>query len=382
MDENYPLNEEQVLFRQTVRQIAREEIAPLAPDIDEKEEFPWDVIEILRKNELLGLGCPEEYGGGGADLLTCCIAVEEIAKVSAALAPRIAASALIAKAIMLGGTEEQKEKYLHKLSSGETIPAFALTEPNAGSNAFALSASATLEGGEWVIDGTKCFITNADVADFTLVVARTSGDKGPVGISGFLVDKGTPGFEIGKIERKMAGHGLHACEVILDNCRIPEDALLGEEGMAFSNLEALNDSRTLVGGVGVGLAQGALDHAFAYAKQRVQFGKPIVKFQAIQLMLADMAAQTEAARQLVYKACIISELKHPSAIALSSMSKFFATDVAMKVTCDAVQVLGGVGYMKDFPVERMMREAKLLQIYEGTNQIQRILVTRALQAEY
>ena len=382
MDENYPFNEEQVLFRETVRQIAQEEIAPHAADIDESEEFPWDVIEILRKNELLGLGCPAEYGGGGADLLTCCIAVEEIAKVSAALAPRISASALIAKAILLGGTEQQKEKYLHKLSSGEMIPAFALTEPEAGSDAFSITTAAVLEDGEWVINGRKCFITNADVADFTLVVARTSGEKGPVGISGFLVDKGTSGFEIGKIEKKMSGHGLHACEVILDDCRVPSGALLGEEGMAFANLEALNDSRTLVGGIGVGLAQGALDHAFTYAKQRVQFGKPIVKFQAVQLMLADMAAQTEAARQLVYKACIISQVKHPSAMALSSMAKFFATDVAMKVTTDAVQVLGGLGYMKDYPVERMMREAKLLQIFEGTNQIQRILTTRGMQANY
>ena len=380
MDENYPLTPEQVLFRETVRSIAQNELAPLAADIDENEEFPAKAYEILRKNELLGLGCPQDYGGGGADLLTCAIAVEEIAKVSAALAPRISASALIAYAINLGGTEEQKEKYLYKLSSGEWIPAFALTEPEAGSDAFSIKTKAVKENDQWVINGRKCFITNADVADFTLVMARTSGEKGPLGISAFIVDKGTPGFSIGKIERKMSGHGLHACEVILEDCRVPESAMLGQEGMAFANLEALNDSRTLVGAIGVGLAQGALDHALDYAKKREQFGRPIIKFQGIQFMLADMAAMTEAARQLVYKACIISDLKHPHAMLYSSMSKFFATDAAMKVTTDAVQILGGIGYMKDYPVERMMREAKLLQIYEGTNQIQRLLVARGLQA--
>jgi len=380
MDENYPLTPEQVLFRETVRSIAQNELAPLAADIDENEEFPAKAYEILRKNELLGLGCPQDYGGGGADLLTCAITVEEIAKVSAALAPRISASALIAYAINLGGTEEQKEKYLYKLSSGEWIPAFALTEPEAGSDAFSIKTKAVKENDQWVINGRKCFITNADVADFTLVMARTSGEKGPLGISAFIVDKGTPGFSIGKIERKMSGHGLHACEVILEDCRVPESAMLGQEGMAFANLEALNDSRTLVGAIGVGLAQGALDHALDYAKKREQFGRPIIKFQGIQFMLADMAAMTEAARQLVYKACIISDLKHPHAMLYSSMSKFFATDAAMKVTTDAVQILGGIGYMKDYPVERMMREAKLLQIYEGTNQIQRLLVARGLQA--
>lgn len=383
MDNKYfPLTEEQELFRQTVQKIAEEKIAPLAQEIDESDEFCWDVVQVLRENELLGLGCPEEYGGGGADLLTCCLAVEEVAKASAPLAPRISASALIGEALYMGGTEEQKDKYLYKISSGEMIPAFALTEPESGSDAFSLATRAEKDDDEWVINGQKCFSTNADIADFTLVMARTSGEKGPLGLSGFIVDKGTPGFVIGRLERKMAGHGIHTCEIILDGCRVPGGALLGEEGMAFANLEGLNKSRTLVGAVGVGLAQGALDVACRYAKERHQFGRPIVKFQAIQMMLADMATTTEAARQLVYKACIMSDMGHPDSMMLSSMSKYYATDVAMKVTTDAVQVLGGYGYMKDHPVERMMREAKLLQIYEGTNQIQRFLVARGLQQKY
>jgi len=383
MDNKYfPLTEEQELFRQTVQKIVEDKIAPLAPEIDENDEFCWKAIDVLREQELLGLGCPEEYGGGGADLLTCCLAVEEIAKSSAPLAPRISASGLIGEALYLGGTEEQKEKYLHKISQGEMIPAFALTEPESGSDAFSLRTSAVKDEEGWVINGQKCFTTNADIADFTLVMARTSGEKGPMGISGFIVDKGTPGFSIGRIERKMAGHGIHTCEVNLDECRVPHGALIGEEGMAFANLEGLNKSRTLVGAVGVGLAQGAVDVACRYAKERQQFGRPIIKFQAIQLMLADMATTTEAARQLVYKACILSDLGHADSMMLSSMSKYYATDVAMQVTTDAVQVLGGYGYMKDHPVERMMREAKLLQIYEGTNQIQRFLVARGLQQKY
>lgn len=378
----YPLTEEQELFRRTVREIAEKKIAPLAAEIDESDEFPWKAIEVLREHDLLGLGCPEEYGGGGADLLTCCLAVEEIARVSAPLAPRISASAMIGEAIYLGGTKEQKEKYLYKLSRGEIIPAFALTEPEAGSDAFSLRTRAVRDGDGWVINGSKCFTTNADVADFTLVMARTSGEKGPLGISAFIVDKGTPGFIISRVERKMAGHGIHTCEVALEDCRVPSNALLGEEGMAFANLEGLNKSRTLVGGVGVGLAQGALDVACRYAMERQQFGRPIIRFQAIQIMLADMATKIEAARQLVYKACILSDMKHADAMMLSSMSKYYATDVAMEVTTDAVQILGGYGYMKDYPVERMMREAKVLQIFEGTNQIQRFLVARGLQGKY
>ena len=381
-DQHYPLSEEQELFRRTVQKIVEDKIAPLSEEIDESADFPWKAIEVLREHELLGLGCPEEYGGGGADLLTCCLAVEEIAKASAPLAPRISASALIGEALYLGGTETQKEKYLYKISSGEMIPAFALTEPEAGSDAFSLKTRAVRDGDDWVINGSKCFATNADIADFTLIMARTSGEKGLMGISGFIVDRGTPGFIIGRLERKMAGHGIHTCEVILDDCRVPGDALLGQEGMAFANLEGLNKSRTLVGGVGVGLAQGALDVACRYAMERQQFGRPIIRFQAIQIMLADMATKTEAARQLVYKACILSDMGHPDAMMLSSMSKYYATDVAMEVTTDAVQVLGGYGYMKDHPVERMMREAKLLQIFEGTNQIQRFLVARGLQNKY
>jgi alkylation response protein AidB-like acyl-CoA dehydrogenase len=383
MDNKYfPLTEEQELFRQTVQKIVEDKIAPLAPEIDENDEFCWKAIDVLREQELLGLGCPEEYGGGGADLLTCCLAVEEIAKASAPLAPRISASALIGEALYQGGTEEQKDKYLYKISQGEMIPAFALTEPEAGSDAFSLKTNAVEDEKGWVINGQKCFTTNADIADFTLVIARTSGEKGLMGLSGFMVDKETPGFTIGRIERKMAGHGIHTCEISFDDCRVPPAALLGEEGMAFANLEGLNKSRTLVGAVGVGLAQGAVDVACRYAKERQQFGRPIIKFQAIQIMLADMATITEAARQLVYKACILSDMAHADAMMLSSMSKYYATDVAMQVTTDAVQVLGGYGYMKDHPVERMMREAKLLQIFEGTNQIQRFLVARGLQSKY
>ncbi len=381
----YDLTEEQLAIRQIVRRIAREKVAPRAAEIDETGEYPWDILEVFRKNDLMGIGIPEEYGGAGLGMLTLCIVIEEIAKVCATSSLIVAAQELGLMPILLAGSEEQKQRFLPKAATGEHITAFALTEPGAGSDAGAVKTRAVRDGDDYVLDGQKCFITNGGVADLYTVFATTDPEAGIKGLSAFVVPKDAPGFTIGKKEDKMGIRGSQTTELIFDKCRIPAENLLGEEGQGFKiAMMTLDRTRPGIAAQAVGIAQGALDYAVNYAQERKQFGRSIAAFQGIQFMLADMAAKVEAARQLVYKAAATIDKvdeggeEFAALSALSAMSKLFASDVAMEVTTDAVQVLGGYGYMRDYPLERMMRDAKITQIYEGTNQIQKIVIARDL----
>ena len=377
--EQYLLTEEQEMLRKTIRKLAQEKIAPGAAERDEKGEFPWDVFELLKEHGIFGLTLPEEYGGSNAGILTAAIVIEEIARACSASAILSASSILGPRLIVIAGSKEQKEKYLPKIARGEMICAFGLTEPEAGSDVSNISTKAVRENDEYVLNGRKCFISFADVADIITVFAKTDPSKGIKGISAFIVEKGTPGFYIGKKERKMGTRAVSACEVIFDNCRIPKENLVGKEGEGFVTvMKIVEVTRFITAARSIGLAQAALDYAIEYAKQRVQFKRPIAEFQAIQFMLADMATYIEAARQLLYKTCAEIDRNGENVPMLGSMAKYFASDVAMKVTVDAVQILGGYGYMKDHPVERYMREAKLTQIVEGTNQIQRLIVAKHL----
>lgn len=384
----YDLTEEQRMFRDTIRRMAQEKIAPRAAEVDRTDQFPWDILNLFRENNLMGLAFPEEYGGSGADLMTICLAAEEIGRVSLAIAMIIGQQELAALPILLGGTEEQKKKYVPQLASGEQMAAFALTEPGAGSDNASMTTKAILDGDHYVINGTKCFITNGDNAHVVTLFAKTDlSAKGVSGISAFIVEKGTPGFSVGKLEDKMGTRGVAAAELIFEDCKVPKENLLGgKEGLGFYvAMMTLDCTRPMVGAFAVGLAQGALDHAIKYAKERVQFGKPIAKFQGIQWKLADMAIEIEAARQLVYHAaCIVDRDRKDTAkfgkemTVLGAAAKCFASDIAMRVVIDAAQVFGGYGYMKDYPMERFIRDARLMQVVEGTNEIQRIVIASRL----
>lgn len=374
------LTGEQQLLKQSVRQLVQDRIAPLAAEIDEKGVFPEGVFRLLAQNELVCLYFPEEYGGGGSDLLTFALVAEEISKACNVSSGILATQVLGSNNIILAGTEEQKSRYLPALASGENVCAFAITEPGSGSDIASMSTRARLEGDQYHISGAKCFISNADVADVLVVFAKTDPDAKARGISSFIVEREFGGYSISKVERKMGGQAIHACEVVFDDCPVPKRNLLGEEGkglrLALTNLDY---ARPIMGARAVGLAQGALDYAMQYARERVQFGKPIASFQGLQFLLADMVTSVEAARRLVYTACgAVESGTREERARFGAMCKCFATDVAMRVTTDAVQVMGGYGYMKDYPLERMMREAKLGQIVEGTNQIQRIVIARSL----
>ncbi len=382
---SYRLTEELEMLRQSVKRMVEEKVAPRAAEIDEKDEYPWDLKEVIAEQGLLGSGIPEEYGGTGAGLPSVCIIVEEIAKASASVSLIVAAQELGMMPILVGGSEEQKQKYLPAIADGEKIAAFALTEPNAGSDAAAVKTRAVREGDKYLLSGQKCFITNGSIADVFTVFATTDPKAGLKGLTAFIVEKGYPGLSVGKKERKMGIRGSETTEIIFDNCPVPAENIMGKEGDGFKiAMMTLDRTRPVIGAQAVGIAQGALDYAVNYAKERVQFGKPIAFFQGIQFMLADMATRVEAARQLVYKAAFLIEEAERENVPLSevskfsSMSKLFASDVAMQVTVDAVQVLGGYGYMKEYPLERMMRDAKITQIYEGTNQIQRVVIARNL----
>lgn len=382
---SYQLTEEQEMLRQIVKRLVEDKVAPRAAEIDEKDEYPWDLKELIAEQGLLGAGIPEEYGGTGAGLPAVCLAVEEIAKASASASLIVAAQELGMMPILVGGSEEQKQKYLPGIADGDQIAAFALTEPNAGSDAAGVKTKAVREGDKYLISGQKCFITNGSIADVFTVFASTNPKEGLKGLSAFIVEKGYPGLSIGKKEHKMGIRGSDTTEVIFDNCPVPVENLMGREGQGFKiAMMTLDRTRPVIGAQAVGIAQGALDYASNYAKERVQFGKPIAAFQGIQFMLADMCTKIEAARQLVYKAAFLiedSELNNTpiSEISLfSSMCKLFASDTAMQVTVDALQILGGYGYMKEYPLERMMRDAKITQIYEGTNQVQRVVIAKNL----
>ena len=376
---SYQLTPEQESFRNVVRRVAREKIAPRAAAIDETDEFPWDVLELYKANNWLALLFPKELGGLEAGLLTCCLLIEEISRYSGPCGGIACNNWLGSEPLLIAGSKEQKEKYLPPIVRGEQIPAFALTERQAGSDPAAMQTRAVLDGDAYVLNGSKCFISAGDIADTVVVFAMTAPEQRTRGISAFIVEKGIPGFSVGRLENKMGMRGVHQAELYFKDCRIPKANLLGEEGQGFRYaMMTLDRTRATIGAQALGIAQGALDYAIAYAKERQQFGQPIADFQGIQWMLADMAIEVEAARGMVYTAATAAERSAPNLGYLSAISKCLASDVAMRVTTDAVQILGGYGYMKEHPVERMMRDAKLTQIYEGTNQIQRMVIARSL----
>jgi alkylation response protein AidB-like acyl-CoA dehydrogenase len=372
---DYLLTEEQIMIRDLARQIAEEKIVPVRAELDEHNKFPRDIMKAMAQADLFGIYIPEEYGGLGKKSLELCICVEELSKACLGVSTSFAANALGTYPILLHGSDAQKKKYLPDIAAGKKLVAFGLTEANAGSDASGVQTTAKLEGNEYVINGTKQWITNGGEADIYTIIAITDRSKGPRGASAFIVEKDTPGFTFGKKENKMGIRASSTTELIFNNCRIPKENLIAKEGIGFIvAMKTLDSSRTGVGAQGVGVAQGAIDEAIKFAKQRVQFGQPVTSFQAIQHMLADMQTQTEAARALVYSVARFIDTGAKDVSRASAMAKLFATDTAMKVTIDAVQVMGGSGYMKEYPVEKMMRDAKILQIYEGTNQIQRNVV--------
>jgi alkylation response protein AidB-like acyl-CoA dehydrogenase len=372
---DYLLTEEQLMIRDLARQIAVEKIVPARAELDEHNKFPTEIMKALAQADLFGLYIPEEYGGLGKGSLDYYIAVEELSKACLGVSTTYAANALGTYPILLFGSDAQKKKYLPDIASGKKLVAFGLTEANAGSDASGIQTTARLEGSEYMINGTKQWITNGGEADIYTIIAITDKTKGPRGASAFIVEKGTPGFTFGKKENKMGIRASCTTELIFSNCRIPKENLIAKQGMGFIvAMKTLDSSRAGVGAQGVGVAQGAIDECIKFAKGRVQFGQPVTSFQAVQHMLADMQTQTEAARALVYAVARLIDSGAKDFSRASAMAKLFATDVAMKVTTDAVQVMGGSGYMKEYPVEKMMRDAKILQIYEGTNQIQRNVI--------
>jgi alkylation response protein AidB-like acyl-CoA dehydrogenase len=372
---DYLLTEEQIMIRDLARQIAVEKIVPVRAELDEHNKFPTDIMKAMAQADLFGIYIPEEYGGLGKKSLDLYIAIEEISKACLGVSTCFAANALGSYPILLYGSEAQKKKYLPNIASGKDFVAFGLTEANAGSDASGIQTTAKLEGNEYVLNGTKQWITNGGEARIYTVIAITDKSKGARGASAFIVEKDTPGFTFGKKENKMGIRASSTTELIFNNCRIPKENLIAREGLGFIvAMKTLDSSRAGVGAQGVGVAQGAIDECIKFAKGRVQFGQPITSFQAIQHMLADMQTQTEAARALVYSAARMMDSGAKDFSRASAMAKLFATDTAMKVTIDAVQVMGGSGYMKEYPVEKMMRDAKILQIYEGTNQVQRNVI--------
>jgi alkylation response protein AidB-like acyl-CoA dehydrogenase len=375
----YRLSEEHDLLRKSVRAMAEAKIAPRAAEIDEKEEFPWDVFEELKRNDLLAIHIPEAYGGAGADAISSAILIEEVARVCASSSLIPAVNKLGTQGMLLSGDEDLKQRYLPKVASGEGMISYALSEPGAGSDAGSMKTRATADGDSYVINGSKCWITNGGISKYYTVMAVTNPDRGANGISAFVVEADDPGFSVGKLEKKMGIKGSPTAVLNFDDCRIPGDRMIGDEGTGFKTaLRTLDHTRLTIGAQALGIAQGAFEFARDYVKSREQFGKPVAQFQGVQFMLADMAMEIEAARQLIYVAASKSERMEPDLTFISAAAKCFASDVAMKVTTDAVQLLGGYGYVQDYPVERMMRDAKITQIYEGTNQIQRVVMARNL----
>jgi alkylation response protein AidB-like acyl-CoA dehydrogenase len=359
-------------------------IAPRAAEIDKSAEFPWDVVELFREHEIFGIMFGEEYGGAGASALMTLVAIEEVSKVCATSGLILAVQELGSLGIKLAGTEEQKQRFLPKLASGEWLPAYALTEPGSGSDSAAMRSEARRDGEGYVLNGSKRFITNAGVAGVYVVFAKTDAAAGHAGISAFVVEADAPGFEVGRIEPKMGIKGSTTGEIFFNDLRIPLENLLGEEGDGFRiAMRILDRSRPGIGAQGLGLAQGATDYALEYAKSRETMGKPIAEHQLIAAKLADMETKCEAARGLLYRCGqMIDDGADGSELTkISAMAKLYCTDVAMEVTTDAVQILGGYGYMQEYPVERMMRDAKITQIYEGTNQIQRLVIAREMVKE-
>ena len=380
---DYLLTEEQVMVRDLARKVAREKILPARAELDEKEEFPWEIMKVLGESDLCGLWIPEKFGGFGQSVMAFCLATEEISRVCGGVGVTFAATGLGGAPILLFGSDEQKQKYLPDLASGKKLAAFGLTEANAGSDAAGMETTARKEGDYFIINGTKQWITNGGEAETYSVIAITDKTKGPRGATAFIIEKGTPGFTFGKKEKKMGIRASATRELVFTDCKVHKSQTLGKEGMGFIvAMRTLDMTRPGIAAQAVGIAQGALDEAIKYTKQRVQFGKPIITIQAVQHMLANMATEVEAARALTYALARSIDAGGKDYTKESSMAKLFASDVAMRVTVDAVQLLGGYGYMREYPVEKMMRDAKATQIIEGTNQIQRVLISRNLLKMY
>jgi len=371
----YFLTEQQKVVKALARRVAEQRILPVRAELDETEEFPWAIMKDLADADLFRIFIPEEYDGLGEGLLTLCVAAEELGRACCGVAVTYAASALGAMPVLLYGSEEQKRKYLPDIASGAKLTAFGLTESTAGSDAAGVRTTAVRDGDDYILNGTKQFITNGGEAEVYTIIALTDSTRGPRGTGAFIVDKDTPGFTFGKKEKKMGIRTSSTRELVFHNCRVPKENLLGREGLGFIiTMRTLDSTRPGVAAVAVGLAQGALEAAVAYAQQRVQFGRPISAIQAVQHMLANMATELEAARALLHATARTIDAGSKNASEIGAMAKVFATDTAMKVTTDAVQVFGGAGYMRDYPVEKMMRDAKINQIYEGTNQVLRNVI--------
>ncbi len=376
---DFNLTSEQKLFQKTIREFCNKEIKPIAGKIDKEEYFPKDLYKKMGRMGLMGMTVPQKYGGAGIDKVSYMIALEEISRVCGSTGITVEAhNSLGVGHIYEKGSEEQRKKYLPKLTNGEEIAAWALTEPNAGSDASAIQTTAALDGNEWVLNGTKQFITSGDVAWITTVMAKTDKEKGAKGISAFIVERDTPGFKIGQLEDKLGLRGSHTAELIFEDCRVPKENLLDKQDMGFVGaMNILDRGRTAIGAMSVGIACGALEDCIEYAQQRQQFGRPISKFQAIQWKIANMATEIEAARLLVYQAAFLED-QNVRFTKEASMAKLFASEMAMRATRNAIQVFGGYGYTRDYPLERYFRDIKLCEIGEGTSEVQRMVIARQL----
>jgi len=376
--------DDEAMILEVVRDLVRDRVAPRAAEIDARGEFARDIYDLFAQNDLLGIPFPAEYGGLGLSFGTYVKVVEEVSKACASSGLMIAVQELGALPIIIAGNDAQKTKYLPKLASGEYVAAYALTEAGSGSDAAgSMRTRAEKRGDTYVLNGNKIWITQGSVADVICVFAVTDPAKGPNGISAFIVEKTAPGFKVGKIEKKMGIRGSPTCELVFENCEVPAENLLGPEGTGFKTaMKVLDKSRPGIAAQAVGIAQGALDYAAQYAQERIAFGKPIGQQQGIQFMLADMKVEVEASRLLLYEAARKCDADSPELTLFAALAKLKAGDTAMKVTTDAVQILGGFGYSTEYPVERMMRDAKITQIYEGTQQIQRLVIARTLVGKW
>lgn len=376
---NFDLNEDHIMLRKMVRDFAEEECAPGVEERDEKEEFPIELWKKCAELGLAGVTFPEEYGGAGADYISYAITVEEISRVDPSLGVTVSAhSSLCANPIYLFGTEEQKQKYLPPLVTGEKLGAFGLTEPMAGSDAAGMRTTAVRDGDDYVINGSKIFITNGSIAETYVIIAQMDKSKGTKGMAAFILEKGMPGFTFGKKEKKMGIRSSATYELVFENVRVPVENLLGQEGQGFKiAMITLDYGRIGIASQALGIAQGAYDHALKYSKERVQFGKPISELDIIRFKLADMAIQIEAARLMVYQACHMAT-EHRPVSKYAAMAKVFAAETANHVATQAVQILGGYGYTREYPVERLMRDAKITEIYEGTSEIQRVVIAASI----
>lgn len=370
--------EQQLMIRDVARSITKEHIEPMADEVDKKGIFPKDNLNLLAENGMFGIHVPEEYGGSGGDMVSHTLVIEEIASACASTSVGLSTQALAIAPFLIGANEEQKKKYVTPMAKGEVLGSFGITEPGAGSDVSSLTTTAVRDGDDYIINGQKVFITNAGESEIYVIVVRTSEDR-TRGVSLFIVEKGTPGLSFGKEEDKMGIRGSVTREVLLEDVRVPKENMLGPEGEGFKILmNVFNETRPVVGAQATGIARGAFEYALNYVKERKQFGRPVSQFQMVQAKLADMAMAIEASRLLVYQAAKMIDDGKAGVAAYSSMAKCFGSDTAMKVTTEAVQLLGGYGYIKDYPVERMMRDAKITQIYEGTNEIQRVIIANQL----